>query len=415
MDIIIERKTTLGNRSSSEIEEKFEIKPFEELNVTTMTLVMALEGGVNTELAFHLLPITRISIQQTRESSKCKLPHCKIPGAILSMRHRGKVRGVIRSKSDPFKNAVTIDISTTRKNISLKLSAFSIQMCGASSREDGIEAATHILNHLKYIQYLLDKMQDNPNATMEIINWVKEHTKGNIIEKPFCETVQFTNVEMKIYRPITDNTIIKPQIMIPDNLDKEITMFILYMTEDFIYHSDMCKKLDFIPNIKTIINEPLELKHVDEAMVNYNYSLGFEVDRANLNQLIDGKNGFISRYNNALVNSVTIELPYELPSGTTIKRRKNKIPHHTFLVYRSGSVTQSGPGGKLMRDAYYLFMHTISMFLPYIQYNTNFVYNPKISYENLSQESPDSSMGDDFVDTPEYYNNDPAIMEMIDY
>ena len=83
---------------------------------------------------------------------------------------------------------------------------------------------------------------------------------------------------------------------------------------------------------------------IAEAMVNYNYSLGFEVDRTRLNQFIDGQNGFISRYNNALANSVTIELPYDPPKGTAIKRRKNKVPHHTFLVYKSGSVTQSGPG-----------------------------------------------------------------------
>ena len=345
-----------------------EIIPYEELAITTITLIMSLTNGVNTEAAFHLLPITRITITQTRESSKCKLPHCKIPGSILSMRYRGNTRGVIRSKSDPFKNAVTVDISTKRKNISLKLSSFSIQMCGASSREDGIEAATHVLDHLKRIQYLLNRIQTNIEGTFEIIKWIKTNTRGDPAEKPNWEVHPFTDVTLRIYRPISDYSIVKPQIPIPDHFDKEITTFLLSLCDDFLYHGDMCHKLDFIHNIKTIIDEPLDLKHVDEAMVNYNYSLGFEVNRANLNQYIDGINGFISRYNNALATCVTIELPYEPPSGTLIKRRKNKIPHHTFLVYRSGSITQSGPGGKLMRDAYYLFMETISQLLPYIQY-----------------------------------------------
>lgn len=344
------------------------ITAYEKLSVTTMTLVMTLSNGVNTEAAFQLLPITRIAIHQTRESSKCKLPHCEIPGSILSMRYRGNVRGVIRSKSDPFKNAVTIDISTSRKNISLKLSSFSIQMCGASSREDGIEAANHVISHLCNIQSVLNKIQDNPDGTREAIDWVKIITRGEIIEKPLWEEKQFINVALRIYRPLSDHSIIKPMITIPENLDKDITLFILSLCDDFIYHSDMCRKLDFIPNIHTIIDEPLQLKNVDEAMVNYNYSLGFEVDRARLNQFIDGQNGFISRYNNALATSVTIELPYEPPAGTSIKRRKNKIPHHTFLVYRSGSVTQSGPGGRLMEDAYYLFMNTIVQLQPYIQY-----------------------------------------------
>jgi hypothetical protein len=355
------------------------IPRYEDLTITTMTIVMSLTNGVNTEAAFQLLPITRIAIQQTRESSKCKLPHCEIPGSILSMRYRGNIRGVIRSKSDPFKNAVTIDISTSRKNISLKLSSFSIQMCGASSREDGIEAATHVINHLRNIQNILNRIQSNQSAALEAIEWVKNATRGNIIEKPYWEEYQFNNVSLRVYRPTSDYAIIKPIInledqtqtdsMIPEHLDKDIVKFLLSLCDDFIYHGDMCRKLDFIPNIHTIIDEPLDLKHVDEAMVNYNYSLGFEVDRARLNQYIDGQNGFISRYNNALATSVTIELPYEPPPGTSIKRRKNKIPHHTFLVYRSGSVTQSGPGGRLMEEAYYLFMNTIAQLQPYIQYN----------------------------------------------
>lgn len=366
-----------------------EIIPYEDLAITTMTLVMSLTNGVNTEAAFHLLPITRIAIQQTRESSKCKLPHCEIPGSILSMRYRGNVRGVIRSKTDPFKNAVTIDISTIRKNISLKLSSFSIQMCGASSREDGVEAATHVLNHLKHIQFILTKMQSNPIGTSQAIEWVKTNTIGTPIEKPFWDVQKFINVSLRVYHATADHSIIKPLIIIPDDLDHDIVMFLISLCDDFIYHSDMCRKLDFIPNIHTIIDEPLELKHVDEAMVNYNYSLGFEVDRANLNQFIDGQNGFISRYNNALATSVTIELPYDPPAGTAIKRRKNKIPHHTFLCYRSGSITQSGPGGTIMRDAYYLFMHTISQLQPYIEYNPPCPNASQVKY-NVENQAEDT-------------------------
>jgi hypothetical protein len=344
------------------------ITPFEDLQITTMTMIMSLTNGINTEASFHLLPITRIAIQQTRESSKCKLPHCNIPGSILSMRYRDNVRGVIRSKLNPFKNAVTIDISTVKKNISLKLSSFSIQMCGASSRADGIEAAEHVLTHLRKIQTMLHFMVHNPETTLDAIDWVKNVCRGNIIEKPYWEEEKYSNVTLRIYKPLNDYSIIKPAVQIPNNINESIAMFLLSLCEDFIYHQDMCRKLNFIPNIHIIIDEPLELKHIDEAMVNYNYSLGFEVDRSRLNQLIDGRNGFISRYNNALSTSVTVELPYDPPINTSIKRRKNKIPHHSFLCYRSGSVTQSGPGGTLMRDAYYLFMNTIAQLRPHIEY-----------------------------------------------
>jgi len=344
-----------------------EIIPFEKLNVTTMTLVIKLKGSINTDFAFQLLPISRIEINQKRETTKCKLPHCKVPGSILSMRYRGNVRGIIRNKSDPFKNAVTIDISTKKKNISLKLASFSIQMCGASSREDGIEAATHIISHLKNLQNIIDKMQQNPEITENIINWIKESTKGPEVDKPLWKNVEFVNVFMNIFSPKKENLIIRPENL-PDHLDKEIAYFLLSMADDFIYHSDLCSKLDYIYKIKNIIEEPLEINEVNEAMVNYNFSLGFEVDRIKLNQFIDGQQGFISRFNNALSSSVTIELPYT-PSGETfLKKRKNKVPHTTFLIYRSGSCTLSSVNNIILKPAYYSFMNIISKLKPYIEY-----------------------------------------------
>ena len=313
-----------------------------------------------------------------RETSKCKLPHCDIPGSILSMRFRQNVRGVIRNKSTPFKNAVTIDISTKKKNISLKLSAFSIQMCGASSQEDGEEAATHIINHLHHIQDILNKVALNPTHTLTIIEWVKEHTKGELTEKPGWQVQDGSNLTLKVYTPSMDYFITSPKVPFPPEFDSDLAKFVLSMTEDFLYHSDMCRKLDYIPKFPPLIKDAISVRRIDMAMVNYNYSLGFEIDRDRLNQCIDGQNGFISRYNNALATSVTIELPYEPPADSAIKRRKGKIPHHTFLVYRSGSVTQSGPGGKLMETAYYLFINTIISIIPFIHY-----INPQTPRTNL--------------------------------
>lgn len=358
------------------------ITPYEQLKVTTMTLVMSLSSGINIDMAFQLLPITRIAIKQTRESSKCKLPHCKTPGSILSMRYRGNIRGVIKNTSDPFKNAVTIDISTSLKNISAKLSSFSIQMCGASSKEDGIEAATHIIKHLKHVQKMLHLIQSDIDLAKETINFVKSITLGEEVIRSYSEDVQSLNEQeetmsdgsqptliIKIHKQKMEKSVTKPNIFIaPSKFDKELISFLLSLSDDFLYHNDYCNKLDFLINIKEIIDEPLELQSVDEAMVNYNYSLGYEVNRTILDELIDNKNGFVSRYNNALSTSVTIELPYEPTNTSSIKRRKNKIPHHTFLVYKSGSVTQSGPNSDLMKDAYYLFMETINELKPYIQY-----------------------------------------------
>lgn len=377
------------------------IVPFDKLKVTTMTLVMTLSGGVDPDLAFHLLPITKIDIPLIRGGGKCKLPHCPIPGSILSMRYKNEVRGVIISKSHSFKNAITIDISTTKKNVNLKLSPQSIQICGASSREDGVEAANYVLQYLRDIQQYLDFIKGDETGCKRELDWISEQTKGSLVRIDCWQPKEYANCTINVLTTALTSTIKPPTKEIPDDLNKDIVGMFLRYVHDFIYHEDLCKKLSLITSANKIIDGPIGLKTVDEAMVNYNYSLGFEIDRAKLNQLINGRHGFMPRYDNSLSTSVTIDLPYEPPATSTIKRRKSKKPHHTFLCYKSGSVTQSGPGGKLMEDVYYLFMNTIAELAPHISYD-----HPKTSSSsssrsvNSSYSSPVSS-----TDSPSYSHN----------
>jgi hypothetical protein len=51
---------------------------------------------------------------------------------------------------------------------------------------------------------------------------------------------------------------------------------------------------------------------------------------------------------------VTIELPYVMKDPS--KKKKSKKPCHTFLIYQSGLVTQSGPDEEMMKEAYLDFM-----------------------------------------------------------
>jgi hypothetical protein len=350
-----------------------QIVPFTDLKITTMTMVITLAASVNKDVVFHLLPITRIPVTQKRATSKCKLPHSDQPGTIFSVRHKGNVRGIIRTNSGPFKNAVTIDISTTVKNLSVKLSPTSVQLTGASSREDGVEATTHVINHILNIQRLIERIRADTDATADAIEWVKDSTRGVLCEREYQVIKKCSNVTLKITRISYDHSITKPAISTPQHLDHELVSLFLSLSDDFLYHSDFCRKLDLLPLVPNAVDQvedhpPLNIEHVNAAMVNYNYSLGFEVDRARLNMFINNNNGFISRFNNEFTNCVTVELPYEPPPGATIKRRKNKVPHVTFLVYYSGSVTLSGPGGTIMEDAYYLFMNTIQSLQPWITF-----------------------------------------------
>jgi len=120
------------------------------------------------------------------------------------------------------------------------------------------------------------------------------------------------------------------------------------------------KKLVNVPDVINSSNNLLKIEHMNFVMVNYNYHLLFNINLEILDQCIHGKNNFYSHYNNDLSNCVTVELAYDPSINPAIKRKKNKVPRITFLCYKSGSVTHSGPGGLLMSESYYLFMITIA-------------------------------------------------------
>lgn len=350
-----------------------EIASFDELKVTTMTLIASLEGNVNKNLAFNLLPITLITQgdEFVRRATKSKLPMCGIPGAIISLSYGNLTRGIVRKSTKAFKNGISVDICIGDKNINLKVSKNTIQMCGAKSTAHSHKAINYIIDYLTTIQDHLNEITANPVQAQQAVLWVKLVTRGYQITETVTEILEMQKVRVRIMRErVIDHTVSYPLIPIPEQLNRRMIHFLLSLANDYINYNDYCAKLDLILQSTIIIELPFRLRALETAMVNYNYSIGFEIDRNSLNHFIDDIAGFISRYDNAISTHVTVDLPYLIKDNeyVCIKRRKNKKPHHSFLVYRSGSVTQSGPGGKRMEEAYYLFMNTIKSMIEHIKY-----------------------------------------------
>ncbi len=111
--------------------------------------------------------------------------------------------------------------------------------------------------------------------------------------------------------------------------------------------------------------EKLRIKNVCYSMYNHSYHLGFEVDRERLNDLINdeySQYGFRSLYNRTSLSYVLIKLRFDIPekySGMIKKKREGNF--FTFIVFGSGSVTQSGPCLELNRLAYTLFRSVIAL------------------------------------------------------
>jgi hypothetical protein len=145
----------------------------------------------------------------------------------------------------------------------------------------------------------------------------------------------------------------------PEHLDARIINFYIRHAPDYSYHHVFSQFLDSVRETKLITTDDIGIESINMAMINYSYSLGMGIDRWALANYINGLNGFTARYCNSTDHSVTISLPYELPEGSNKVRRKNKTARHTFMVHKSGIVTQSGPNIDLMRQAYYKFLGSI--------------------------------------------------------
>jgi hypothetical protein len=333
--------------------------------ITTMTMIFTLDGLIHKDAALHLLPITITQTRTRPNTIKYRLPVCH-PGAIISMQYKDIRRGIIKNtKKTFFKNSVTLDMSTAIKNVNIKISPNTLQLCGAASKDNGIEAADLLINHLTYIQQQMNYLKSNMEEYQKAVEWLTQHTRGESILKNGVG-------DFKVIKPTSKNPLLQ---------------FLIMHAEDQIYHSDYINKIKHLHhfpfvisnNLKVVKIEVAMIKHpvsydnfkimkINEVMVNYNYNLGFKVDRDKLNLLMSGRDGFYSHYDNALVNCVTIQLPYQQELDYKAKKKKKDIPHHTFLVYKSGAVTQSGPCspqhpgpcGTMMEDAFLQFRKCIN-------------------------------------------------------
>jgi len=378
---------------------------FKSLKPTTIVLIVNLkqiddddvEGAINIDWAFSLLPITRVQLpEQKRIKQKIKLPKVDIPGSILSLRHKGHTRGIIRSTSKKFfKNSVTIDLSISTKNLCIKLSASKFHVCGANSVEQAMEGIQHIIDKLNEIQEEIDYINKNNEKALTTLRILKEITKGTSITRQHNDSTSMSCDVDNNNDEVIDYTIRNIENFsnyVNEDFDLRIANFLYRQAVDFIYHSHFSTEIDYILTIKNIINYKLEIQNYWKAMVNINYDLGFDINRNELCNLINGREGFFARYNNMMEHSVTIHLPYT-PSKERQLRKKAKQPCHTFIVYQSGLVTQSGPGDDIMEEAYYKFNNLIKKLVDDIMIKDcirKIKYIPKFEQLSTSIEDSDS-------------------------
>ncbi len=351
------------------------------------------------------------------------IPHYPIPGHVLATRNGPTFRGVRWTSSEKyFQNCIPFCVSAKRENIKGKLLSNGIHTCGPKTVEEGLEITQYMIDHLKTIQQQLDYCQQNYEAFYKTVRWFLHSTRGPQRRRYYTEAVNNADFAIADGSPfpsfLIDSILTQPKDIsdrylackfrdvivehidyfrctvtysleqvpvapepvemveflidkfedyeeiaypqyFPEGIDKNIASFLTQTLEGLSTYSDVLGIVDWISTFPYITSPELSIGSHDVYMVNYNYPIGWEVNRNNMNELFNNVPDFSSTYANDITSSVRIILPYELTEEEEMRRRPDANHHNTFLVFLSGKVTHIGPGGKRMEDAYYRFMNIV--------------------------------------------------------
>ena len=322
--------------------------PIENLNITTITSVSPLDGSINFLALFNLFPIHYFSEEElpkaNHRSKKYEAPKIDKVGAIIGIKFREHTRGLILSDR-VFKNSVMVVMNTTYGYVWIKLSEGNIHLCGARSLKMLHEGVDLMLKRINEIDTKIKLLQSDNQRSVNIYNAIINSIKGNMILKDGA------------YDYIINQKIINPYEY--DSDEAIIFDFLTNSISEFRYLNDFIYRLHNIYQMTGVINsESLSLKRICIAMMNYNFDLGYRVNRHQFNRAIGGKNGFISKYDNKMDYAVTVQLPYYSGERAKYMKKKKKQPCFTFMIFYEGSVTFTGPG-QYMKECYNLFMETV--------------------------------------------------------
>lgn len=350
---------------------------FENIEPNLTTFVFLLSDSLNLHILFYYLEPDILNTCVLTKTAIKSLPILS-PGSIVSMCYNyGGVpmkKGIDKGGVG-MKNAIVLDMSMEGKNVNMKIFTNKINLTGTTNFEVAMKAVEFLLTKIKYFQTCIDSVRDEKYFDIiddSIIKLSKQFIRDKVLRVDIGkEDYVITRTEPSPLFRNRKATLYSSFVYFPENLDTNLGLFIYSIFMKYSYWSEVRNALSFIINEKTrnICDPNISILQIDKALTNYDYYIGFKIDREKFVDVFrqNFKEWTLS-FNPSFSADIFITVPYdsEHPSikNSIIKRKEFK---QTLRVRKSGAVTQFGPDGELAKELYDLFTNKIIEFREFIE------------------------------------------------
>lgn len=208
-------------------------KQFNEIPISTRTIIVSTNVDINIPNLFKHLPITEYKVVEKKRGRKKKdfietINNNVADGSIISVKYQGDLRGVELKKKKKsnkyFRNAVTIIISVNNKLINLKISTNGkFQVTGCKNFDNCKCAIKHLLNILTLNKEVyFNKCGDKIQITFNNVMTNKDFSMGITVNRENLDKIINIETNYKsLYEISFGYTGVNLKMQLDKNLERE--------------------------------------------------------------------------------------------------------------------------------------------------------------------------------------------------
>lgn len=290
-------------------------KSFEDIEISTKTVIGKSNWKINITDLFNILPITDYIVLPRKRGRRPKNekpiePQIPLDGSIVTLKFKDKLRGVNlkgpkKSSKGPFRNSLTVVMYVDSKFINVKLSKNGTFQCTGTKTESNLE------NFIRYIyQYTI----------------LSKNTKALTINTNPCFVTEILTSPQILLSSVMTNI----NFNIGFNVNREC--------------------------LDEYINNNTELYSLLETSFGYT-GVNIKIPLVDMNDIPVIKMVYIN--DEWVSTKITYETYISMMDEKDKKKEMSKVRYNTFLVFQSGNVILSSPHKNCMKNVFKNFGEVI--------------------------------------------------------